>query len=297
MRSLTDTAQRTLDALPPYLYESVDVRGVLTALASEVDLLDKVLNAMVGTEDVSGEIFPLHSTSTGTIKFLPAWESLLNIPVDPTKSDNLRQANIQATLLALKNADSADVWKKSLDVLIGSGTAWSYTISQNALTLYLPFGVSLTGPQTPAATAGTGSGSTLTAGTYYYAVSAYNAYGETAINAISSPVTATAGQQVNLTWTAPANGTATGYYIYRGSSAATMKRLVSTTPSAITTLSFSDKGYVNTGPIAPSASSTTPSQVREILRLARRITPAHITITQGYSSGFILDVSTLGATL
>lgn len=65
----------------------------------------------------------------------------------------------------------------------------------------------------------TGSGGTIPANTYYYKVTAFNDWGETEASNEPAGIVVTAGQKVNLTWTAPATGTPTGYRIWRGTSA------------------------------------------------------------------------------
>ena len=347
-RVLSDTAERILDALPPYLQNSIDVQGVIAALASEVAELDTTVEAILGTGDGAkiGQLFPRHSNSgralsptawTATtytvgsavtykgsvyeatsavtaadvpvasslwrrvphaerMRWLPAWERLLNIAVDSTKTDAQRLANVQATLLTLKNADSATVWKSALDTLIGANS-WSYIISANALTVYLPYGIPLVSPT--ALTVGSPtSGGSLTAGkTYYYTVTAYNAYGETAAvtPVVAGAATTSTNKQIALSWTAPATGSVTGYYIYRGESATSLSRLNTTSGTSFTDIG---SGNFTTGPIYPTGpSSVVSSQQIEALRLIRRITPAHITVAAGYAGGFILNVSTLGSNL
>lgn len=71
---------------------------------------------------------------------------------------------------------------------------------------------------TPTAPTGTASASgSFTAGTYYYFVSATSSFGETLPSVASSSVAVTSGQKVSLTWSAVSG--ATGYKVYRGTTA------------------------------------------------------------------------------
>jgi hypothetical protein len=100
-------------------------------------------------------------------------------------------------------------------------------------------GVALATPVNAAfATATTGG--TLAAGTYYYRVSAINAYGETLASAETSQVTTGTTSTVTVNWGAVSG--ATGYKVYGRTTAG---ELLIATVGAVTT-------YIDTGVITPS---------------------------------------------
>ena len=140
-----------------------------------------------------------------------------------------------------------------------------------------------------------GTGGTIPAATYFYAVTAANIYGETELLGGTSNAI-TLGQNANIGWTAPAIGSPDEYFVYRGSSVSNMRRLI--TPSPITTTSLVDAGAFTLGAsLAPTVSSTTPPAAVEATNVARAITPAHIILSIGYTEGFIVGVSKIGDSL
>lgn len=285
-RSLTDTALRIQETVPPYLQGATDAHAVFIAAGNEIDRVDSAIEELLGTEGTPGELFPRHSVS-----LLGEWEAMLNIPTEPRKTTLERARTVTAVLQTLKSADSGTAWWSAMNTLIGAN-GWGYRVNGQTITLYLPYPKPLLAPPSGSTPTAAGTGSALSAGSYYYAVTAYDGYGETdPLTLTASALTVTAGQTVSLSWTAPTQGTPTGYYIYRGTSLTGMKRLVTTT--SITGTTFQDTGYNNTGAIMPTASSTTPWMTTEVLRLARQLTPAHISIAQDYGSGFILGSSKL----
>lgn len=288
-RTLTDTALRLLEYLHPQIATSYDIQGAVQAAANEVDRLDNAVTALIGDADVplssrDAELFPIHSTA-----LLSEWEQLLNIPVDSRKTVAQRRDVVATLLRTLKQSRSAKSWKTVLDDLIG--TNWSYLLSGNALTLYLPYAGGLSNPATPTTTDRvSASGGTLPIATYYYAISAVNFYGETAVAYYPSLTTSVADRKITLSWTAVTG--ATEYRIYRSTNGTSdLRRLVGT--ETITGTSFADTGYANTGAFAPTTNTTSSALADEALRVARQITPAHISVAVGYTTGFLLDISKL----
>lgn len=295
-RTLSDTGERMLDALPSYYSEAVDVRGVLDTAATEIEALDTVINDFLGDEGGDGELFPKTSVS-----LLAEWEKVFDLPVDPNKTDEQRRQAIESVLTSIKSSDSAASWKGTFDTLIGTG--WSYVVDYDTytITMYLPYGPEMSGPTGFSATA-TGTDGALPAGTYYYSVTAANAYGESPYEGGDAVVVA-AGEHVELSWTAPSIGSPDRYYVYRGETLNTMQRL--DTPM-ITDTTFIDgdgtafplllgRSGFQAGPtLAPTESSTQSDAAKTALRIARAVSPAHINIASGYLEGFILNVSKVG---
>lgn len=299
-RTLSSTGQQMLETLPPYYAEAVDALGVIDTLANEVDRVDGEIVHLIGDDSRGGELFPTKSEG-----FLDEWERVLSLPVDPSKSTSQRRLVIRSVLESLKNSDSANAWKTTFDRLIGIG--WSYAINYDeyTLTMYLPYGPEMSAPTNLSVSASSGTDSFLAAGTYFYAVTSANAYGESEYEGGIS-VTAAAGETVDLTWDAPAVGAPERYYVYRGASIDTMFRL-DTPPitgtnftdgnAATFPLLFQRAAYQTTDKLAPTVSTTQSDAATTIMRIARQITPAHINISLGYTEGFILNVSKVGDVL
>lgn len=287
-RTLTETTERLLGFIPPYYAEAVDAQGTMLAAANEIDFIDSKLDGLVGNNSgVPGEFFPLH-----TDLLLGEWESVLGISSNVSRTNEQRLTSIRAVLRTLKSADSADSWKNTFDQLVGVGL-WSYLVNGAAatITLYLPYGVPMSSPLAFTFTV-SGTGGTIPTATYFYAVTASNVYGETELLGGTSNAI-TLGQNANIGWTAPAVGSRDEYFVYRGSSASNMRRLVTSTP--ITATSFVDTGaFALGGSLAPTTSSTTPPAAAEAVNVARAITPAHINLSIGYTAGFIIGVSKVG---
>lgn len=103
---------------------------------------------------------------------------------------------------------------------------------------------------------GAGTGGTLTAGTYYYVVTAINAAGETVRSAEAQATVTGSTSLVVLGW----NGVtgATGYKVYRGTATGGENKLIATINSA-TTESYIDTGAAGTSatpPVSNTASQT-----------------------------------------
>lgn len=149
--------------------------------------------------------------------------------------------------------------------ITGSGVPTGTTIigvnvSGSSITLSLPTTSTLTGTALVAQLAPVGlavgaavAGGSLTAGTYYYRVSAtFNANGtpiETIASNEASGTTAGGNLTLPLTWTAVTG--ASGYKIYRGTSAGSENKLLATLTSGTTT-TYSDTGAAGTGASLPS---------------------------------------------
>lgn len=295
-RTLSDTGERMLDALPPYYAETIDVRGVLDTAAAEIDSLDATINTFVGDDGEEGELFPKTSAL-----LLGEWEKVFNLSPEPTQSLAQRRRTIEAILLSIKSSDSAESWVTTFNALIGGGWAYAIDYDTYTITMYLPYGPEMSAPRA-LGTSIAGSDGLLPAGTYYYAVTAVNAYGESAYEG-GDPVVVTSGQRVNLSWTAPSVGTPDQYYVYRGDSVDTMLRLDTPTITGTTFVDGSNatfplllnrSSFQTGGALAPTESSTQSVAAVTALRVARAVSPAHINIASGYLDGFILNVSKVG---
>jgi len=290
-RTLTETTERLLGFIPPYYAEAVDAQGTMLAAANEIDFIDSKLDGLVGNNSgVPGEFFPLHANL-----LLSEWESVLSITTNVTRTNLQRISTIRAVLQTLKSADSAASWQNTFDQLVGQGL-WSHLVNGAAstITLYLPYGAPMSAPLSFTFTV-SGTGGTIPAATYFYAVTAANVYGETELLGGTSNAI-TLGQKANIGWTAPSIGSPDQYYVYRGSSVSNMRRLITSSP--ITATSFVDTGAFALGAsLAPTTSSTTPPAAVEATNVARVITPAHIILSIGYTAGFIVGVSKIGDSL
>lgn len=112
------------------------------------------------------------------------------------------------------------------------------------------------GPPTGLAAVASTTGGLMVAGTYHYKVTACLPNGETlASNEVSATTTGSTGS-VQLTWTAPNGNGATGYRVYRGTTAGGENLLVAVIISG-TQVSFLDMG----GPTSNGAPPTTPGFV------------------------------------
>lgn len=97
-----------------------------------------------------------------------------------------------------------------------------------------------------------GTGGALGAGTYFYKVTATLTNGETlGSNEVTSGALTGTTNKVDLSWTAPANGGATGYKVYRGTAIGAEDKLVGIVSSGATT-TFTDVGGATTAATIPS---------------------------------------------
>lgn len=284
-RELSDRAQDLLEDFPPFMQSSYEVQAVVDVTARE---LDRFFDAM---ETLRNNYWPTRGT-----EYLQIYEELLDLSVDPLdKTTEQRQQSVLAFYRTLKSSGSRAAWEGAVTALIGSG--WSYVEhdpgdpgSPDAYTIAvtIPFASQITIPTGLGATPG-GSGS-LAAGTYYYAVSAADLYGETQIGSIVSATVGASGR-ISLNWNDVAG--ASYYHVYRGASAGTLRRL--DTGSPLTTSDYIDTGAATPTTQPPSNTNTTGSyQSHEAHRLLRKITPAHVDLIFSYDAGFIVGFSELG---
>lgn len=282
---LSDRTQLLLEDLPPFLQQSYDIQACLDVVARELDRIETAKDLL------RNNFWP----SIGT-DFIELYELLLSLSVDPPdKTLTQRQNTVLAFYESIKSQGTGLEWQAQITKLIGTG--WSYAEhdpddpgSPDAyiIEMTIPFTSPIPSPSDLNAV-NSGSG-TIAAGTYYYAVSAANFYGETPPSAVAS-VTVSGSEAVDLDWTASADGST--YRIYRGSSPSTLRRLdLGMTLSAN---SYTDDGTATPTTIPPTNTNTTGSyQSHEARALARLITPAHIQLDFGYEPGFILGSSELG---
>lgn len=121
-------------------------------------------------------------------------------------------------------------------------------------------GVLLAAPTNVVATP-SGTGGTLAAGTYYYKVTALDAYGQTLPSAEASAVTTGATSSVALTWTAVTG--AVSYRIYRGTATNAQNTYFTSTAA-----NFTDVGAAGTAGTVPT---TTLQQNTTSITLHSRI--------------------------
>lgn len=206
-----------LDTLPPYYATAEDALAFLLVAGNEIDRVDDEVGALVDSSSGTAELFPLYS-----VDLLPEWEFLTGLASDPTKTTSQRRMALAAVLYTLKAPASAKTWADTLDTLVGS---WRYTYDAPTytITVALPYAPAMVHP-TDFATSASGTTGTLDAGTYYYAVTAVNGYGETEFVGGTTQAVG-AGEIVTVSWEAPPVGIASEYRVYRGASIDTMRRL------------------------------------------------------------------------
>lgn len=269
-----------IDDLPPYEQQSTDVQGFLTAVGNELARVEQ------GRQEVILNYFPATADT-----LLGLFEQTLGIPVEPPSLTLAqRQQAVLAYMQGLKQGGSGLEWEAAITRVAGTG--WTYmenTPSAYEVEILLPFTSPATVPAGLATTPSTSSG-TLPAHTYFYAVTAVTAYGETLPCAAVTAVLSGTGR-VLLSWTAE-GAPATGYNVYRAVSGGSGFFLLTT----VTASNYTDNGSatITTTPPPISDSSGSPRS-HTILLLARRYTPAHLALIVSYKSGFILDVSLLGS--
>lgn len=279
---LTDTARRLLDGLPPFLQGAVDVQGSMDALAMELDRLEARMTAVLDG------FFPLKA-----VEYLFVWEALLGLPMNPPdKTLAQRRVSVLGFLQGL-SAQSRLSWQDAMTKLIG--TSWSYqehnpndnaTPPAGTVRITIPFTdiINVPGGLTSVASAG----GAFAAGTYFWAVTAANFYGETTASATVTRAV-TASQRVTLDWNDVPG--ATGYRVYRGTSASDL-RLVAAAPAS----TYIDTGTATSAPV-PSTNNTDSFKAYEVKLLARKITPAHLELQFYYDSAFIVGIDSPGDTI
>ena len=162
------------------------------------------------------------------------------------------QAAFPANTISVSGVGGGPYTVEALGEAGGQVITWSATSSLTTpLTISgSPPATNTAGVDPPAATAtpGTVEGS-LASGTYYYAVTAVNANGETTSNAIATGVTGPDGY-VALNWSAIP--TATGYNVYRGSASNAINTKIANT----TGTQYNDYGGVNKSLSPPTSNGT-----------------------------------------
>lgn len=115
-----------------------------------------------------------------------------------------------------------------------------------------------TQPPVQAAPSTATTGGTLTAGTYYYVITALNSGGETTQSNEVSQVTTGATSTITLSWASVAG--ATGYNIYRGTAAGLENAQF--TVGAVTT--YTDTGTAGTAASPPATNSFTAADWQRV---------------------------------
>lgn len=278
---LSPTTKRLLSDLPPFVQDSTDAQGTMDALAMELDRIDAAIR------EIAQSFFP-HAAET----YLHIWEMVLGIAENPPdKTLAQRQASAAAFMQALNSNGTGIEWQAAMTEAIGSG--WTYeehipgdpgSPPENVIRITIPYSPELDPPANLVATVG--GGGTLAAGTYHYAVTAANFYGETTISN-EDDVTVGASGSVELEWDDVPG--ATQYRVYRRTGAATFRLI-----EVVATSDFEDAGEA-LGTEGPPTTNTSQSfYAYEAALLARRITPAHLGLIFGYDAGFLIGISQIG---
>ncbi len=222
---------------------------------------------------------------------LAAYEAKYGIPRPPDDASVAsRRANILAAASRTAAGASGLAWVDKLTAALGSGMTYiegtgAGPPAANTIEIALPYGTSLPAPATLAV--GTKTAGGLPNATYYWTVTAVNAYGETTIsNRVTTTVSAGNGT-VPLTWVA-VDGAAS-YNVYRGTVSGSEKLVGS---SAVA--SWTDTGPAMGTQSAPTVNTTQPPSTAIAQSIARAITPAHIALTYTYSAGFLVGISRVG---
>lgn len=256
----------------------------MAALGSEFDYFEEIM------ELFRQSCWPQRGTTN-----LALFELLLGLAVaSPDKTTGQRVNSILAFYHRLKASGAGSSWEDSLTDLIG--TAWSYaehdpddvgSPPEGTIEVTLPFAEAI---ETPEGLVGTpGTGGSLDAGTYDYAVSATTYWGETPPSPVETLVVSATGL-VDLAWDASTG--ATGYRIYRGATGEALQLI-----GAVTELTFTDDGTAT--PEGPPTNTNTSASflAREVRTFIRKVTPAHLALEFGYEAGFIVGISDMGEVL
>ena len=265
---------------PPFMRDSYDILGTLRAIEGELTRLEIARQQMILSW------FP--ATADG---LLGLWEGILDLPVEPPQVTLIdRQNAVLAYMRRLKNEGTGLLWEQNITQLVGPN--WSYQEHNNddgaspdpyVIKILLPFGPPAHVPQTVTRTPA--GGGHLDAGDYWYGVSAVTGFGETKIST-PTKVTVSANAEVTVSWIVQ-DLYATSYRVYRGSSSSSLF-LLGETPAN----SFLDDGTVALGVKQPPSLDTSGSTLSGVAaRLVRDITPAHIDLEFGYTSGWLVGVS------
>jgi hypothetical protein len=281
---VSTTTRRLLDMLPPFMQNSADIQAVLDACAAEYDRLEAL------RLKVLDNLWP--QTAEEWLALYERWLGLSEAPLEKTLA--ARRNTVLAWLQGLSGSGTGADWVENMNDLIGTG--WSYeehdpgdpgSPDANVVLIRLAFTTEIFSPAAPTATPG--GGGTLAADDYYYAVTATNFYGETEASP-ETLVTVGASGSVALDWADVAG--ASGYRIYRGTTSGQLLRI-----AASATSDYTDLGDASQ-PFPPPITNTTESyQAGEAKALARKITPAHIQLNFGYTTGFLVGVHEMGDAL
>lgn len=132
MRTLTATAERLLDDLPPYLRSDPHAQGYTLAFANEADRAWAMLNSLATK-------FLPHSADD-EFRTLGMWERLLGLPVEPVGiSEDDRSTKVVAFFRSRKAASGAK-WLELLTTALGSGD-WTHQEGPGdyEVTITIPF--------------------------------------------------------------------------------------------------------------------------------------------------------------
>lgn len=176
-----------------------------------------------------------------------------------------------------------------IDTLIGSVDSliknWCGRNLEKVLACSAPSGVA----------AALAAGGSLSAGTYYYVITSLNLNGETTASSEVSATTASTNLTIALSW-GQVNA-ATGYKIYRGTSAGAQNKLVATIPAG-SVVNWSDTGVTGDTATVPTSNTATAGQteyldgnnqmqirVREVPIKVSELTAVYVDPTGYYGQG------------
>lgn len=284
---ISPSAQKYLDALPPFEASSNTVQATLHAVALETDRIQEA------AQFVRDNQFPATASS-----MLDVYESYLGLAVNsPSKTVAQRRVTVMAYLRGLRTTGAGSNFKTNLSALIG--TNWSYiehdpndtsTPVGNVIAIQLPFTPELGVVENLTAVAGdAGTGTLPDQEVVHYGVTALNFFGQTTLGG-DVQVTSNANGSTTLTWN-PVEG-ATGYAVYRGPFISQRHLLA----ADVSDTTYVDFGAETQDVLAPDHNTTASFQASEAYELARRIVPAHIALVFNYGSGFIVGVGQIGVT-
>jgi hypothetical protein len=269
--------------LPQFERGAYDIQAVLRVVGLELQRLEEARQQLIQN------FFP--ATADSLLHF---FEDIFGVTTDPVglTLDERRQV-VEAYFKGLKSSGSGLEWEDTITSVMGSN--WNYAEhkagfsdpANYTVNITIPFSPPASVPSGCTATPSTSSGS-LAAGTYYYGVTATTAFGETRpCTAVSASLASTG--KITVSWSAdPAP--ATGYNVYRGATAGSLGLLAS-----VTAASYVDNGSATPTSQAPPTQDTSGNLVAGLATtLIRQITPAHLAINYGYTSGFLVGISEIG---
>lgn len=110
---ITPRGQVMLEMIPPWFREDPDVLGVLHAAAREFTTMDGSI------EDLRHGLTP-----NMAVLLLNAWETLVDLPVDPARPVAERQAALLTAIRSVIPDPSGLRWQEDMDLILPAG--WSY---------------------------------------------------------------------------------------------------------------------------------------------------------------------------